>query len=318
MDNTSFTSAIVTGSIAYDEIMDFPGIFKDHFHPEKLHQINVSFVVDKLSKHLGGTATNISYNTSIITTSPVRVLGAMGKDHQAITDMFDSKKIDYSGSIIDEDLYTSTGKVITDKSNNQIWGYYYGAGARGKNIDFSRYSKGSPLFVISANHADAFLHAQGFCIKNSIPYLYDPGMSLTFISDYDLEVGIKSATFIVGNDYEIAQIERRLGKAILELMPKQSGLVTTLGAKGVRYQTESEDIAVNGYHLTKINDPTGAGDAWRGGFVGGLLEGKSITDSLILGNALASFAIEYVGTINHSPTKDEIYSRAKQIKFNKK
>ncbi len=313
MNQYTYSSVIVTGSIAYDEIMDFPGFFKDHFHPEKLHQINVSFVVDKLAKHLGGTATNIAYNTSICTSSEVSVLGAMGKDHDDITRMFKEKKIDYSGSIIDGNLYTSTGKVMTDKAGNQIWGYYYGAGVRGKDIDFKKYSEGSPLFVISANHADAFLHVQKYCIENSIAYLYDPGMSLTFISDKDLEEGIRSARFVVGNDYEIAQIERRLKRTILNIIPKEAGLITTLGSKGIHFQSDSFDCAIGGYPIESIIDPTGAGDAWRGGFIGGLLEGMSLENSLKIGNALASFAIEHVGTINHNPRSQDILNRAQSL-----
>ncbi|PJE61288.1 hypothetical protein COU87_05385 [Candidatus Roizmanbacteria bacterium CG10_big_fil_rev_8_21_14_0_10_39_12] len=314
-DFSSYTSVGITGSIAYDEIMNFPGQFKDHFHPEKLHQINVSFVVDKLAKHLGGTATNIAFNTSISTKSKVSVFGAMGKDHMDLTRMFDAKKIDYSGSIIDNKLYTSTGKVMTDMSDNQIWGYYYGAGARGKDIDFVKYTNDKTFFVISANHKDAFLHVQNHCIQNNRAYVYDPGMSLTFISDQDLDEGIRSATFIVGNDYEVAQIERRLGISILKIMHEDSGLITTLGSKGVKYQSGENTDIVSGYAVDKVVDPTGAGDAWRGGFIGGLLEGDSLEKSLKIGNALASFAIQQVGTVNHSPTMEEVLSRAETLEI---
>ena len=317
MKQPSFSSAVVTGSIAYDEIMDFPGMFKDHFHPEKLHQINVSFVVDKLAKHLGGTATNIAYNISISTSAKVSVLGAMGKDHDAITRMFAEKKIDFSSSIIDNTLYTSTGKVMTDQADNQIWGYYYGAGVRGKDINFDKYSKGAPLFVISANHSEAFLHVQNYCIEKNIAYLYDPGMSLTFISDKDLEAGIRSATYIVGNDYEIAQIERRLKKPLLDIISKDSGLITTLGAQGIHFQSAAEDLTVGGCAIDSIIDPTGAGDAWRGGFIGGLLEGLALEDSLKRGNALASFAINHVGTVNHSPSSSDVLSRAVSLSVSK-
>jgi len=313
MKQPSFSSAVATGSIAYDEIMDFPGMFKDHFHPDKLHQINVSFVVDKLTKHLGGTATNIAYNISLSTSAKVTVLGAMGKDHENITHMFAEKKIDFSGSIIDNTLYTSTGKVMTDQADNQIWGYYYGAGVRGKDIDLKKYAEDTPLFVISANHADAFLHVQKYCIENSIAYLYDPGMSLTFISDTDLEEGIRSARFVVGNDYEIAQIERRLKISILNIIPKDAGLITTLGSKGIHFQSDTLNWAIGAYPIESIIDPTGAGDAWRGGFVGGLLEGLALEESFKRGNALASFAIEHVGTVNHSPSREDIQKRAQLL-----
>jgi adenosine kinase len=127
----TYTSIIVTGSIAYDDIMNFPGLFKDHFHPEKLHQINISFVVDTLAKHIGGTATNIAYNLTRVTDRRVIIAGGIGKDHKEITDFYKASGIDCEGLYIDRELYTATGKVITDMSDNQIWGYYYGACEKG-------------------------------------------------------------------------------------------------------------------------------------------------------------------------------------------
>ena len=206
---------------------------------------------------------------------------------------------------------------MTDQADNQIWGYYYGAGVRGKDINFDKYSKGAPLFVISANHSEAFLHVQNYCIEKNIAYLYDPGMSLTFISDKDLEAGIRSATYIVGNDYEIAQIERRLKKPLLDIISKDSGLITTLGAQGIHFQSAAEDLTVGGCAIDSIIDPTGAGDAWRGGFIGGLLEGLALEDSLKRGNALASFAINHVGTVNHSPSSSDVLSRAVSLSVSK-
>ena len=308
-DLTKSSCIIVTGSIAYDDIMNFPGYFKDHFHPEKLHQINISFVVDRLNKHLGGTATNIAFNITRLTGKKTLILGAMGKDHKNLTDFYDECKIDYSGCIISKDLYTSTGKVMTDKADNQIWSYYYGAGAKGKDVSFDRYAEGA-FVILSANHADAFLHAQNYCIEHAIPYLYDPGMSLTWIADQDLERGVKHASFVVGNDYEIAQMERRLKKKLLDVVPASCGVITTLGAAGVLYQSAQEKLQAKAYPIQKLIDPTGAGDAWRGGFVAALSEGKSLQDALRFGNALASFAVESVGTANHRPTKSQIEKRA--------
>ncbi len=312
IDLSDRSRIIVTGSIAYDDIMNFPGYFKDHFHPEKLHQINISFVVDRLDKHLGGTATNIAFNITRFTQTKTSILGAMGKDHIHLTDFYDEFAIDYSGSIIADDLYTSTGKVMTDKADNQIWSYYYGAGARGNEVKFEQYSDNA-FVILSANHADAFLHAQTYCIKHTIPYLYDPGMSLTWIDDENLKNGVGHAAFVVGNDYEIAQMERRLGKSLKAVVSKEAGIITTLGAQGVEYSDNNESYKINAYPIEKLVDPTGAGDAWRGGFVAALFEKKSIMEALKVGNALASFAVESVGTANHRPEKEEIVKRANSL-----
>lgn len=312
IDLTKSTCIIVTGSIAYDDIMNFPGYFKDHFHPEKLHQINISFVVDRLDKHLGGTATNIAFNITRLTKKKTAILGAMGKDHKNLTDFYDSCGIDYSGCIIAQDLYTSTGKVMTDKADNQIWSYYYGAGARGKDVKFDTFPENS-FVILSANHADSFLHAQNYCIDHSIPYLYDPGMSLTWIDDTSLEQGVRNAAFVVGNDYEIAQMERRLKKSLSDVVPADCGVITTLGAEGVTYKSQTENHEVQAYPIKSLVDPTGAGDAWRGGFVAALSTGKTLKEALTFGNALASFAVESVGTANHRPSQQEIVKRAKSL-----
>ena len=307
------TSIIVTGSIAYDDIMVFPGHFKDHFHPEKLHQINISFAVGSLIKHIGGTATNISYNISRYTQKKIYVIGAMGADHETITQFYKKNSIDFSGSYIDSKLYCSTGKVITDISDNQIWGFYYGAAEKGNLVDFSPYAKDA-FGVISANHSNAFLHAQKYFIENTIPYLYDPGMSLTWISDNDLREGIEHAQILVGNDYEIAQMTRRLKCSVQDFVQKGIAVITTLGATGVRYEDKEDTFQVNGYMVKRLIDPTGAGDAWRGGFVAARFERKSILESSKIANALASFAVESAGTANHSPSKKQIEERAKTLK----
>lgn len=306
------TSIIVTGSIAYDDIMNFPGHFKDHFHPEKLHQINISFVVDHFVKHIGGTATNISYNIKQITNKTVYVCGGVGRDHKQITDFYKENNINTEGLYIDEKLYTATGKVITDQTDNQIWGYYYGACAKGDKVDFSKISK-KAFGIVSANHPKAYFHAQNYFIKNSIPYLYDPGMALTFIKDKELLDGINHCMFLVGNDYEIAQMMRRLNMSVHDFIDKGIAVITTLGAEGVLYQDKENEIVVKAFPIKKIVDPTGAGDAWRGGFVGALLEGKELNETLKIANALASFAVENAGTVNHKVNKKEVLKRATEL-----
>jgi len=320
-----YLKILVTGSISFDEIMDFPYEFVDYFHPEKLHQINVSFVVDNLEKQIGGTATNIAHNLRLVTEKDINILAAVGKDGNDILNFFKKRKISTDGIIKDTKKYTSTGKVITDIKDNQIWGFYYGASETAKKIKLKKYAKKDSLLIISANYSEAFLNFQKDAIEQKVDYLYDPGMALTWISDKDLKTGVENCKFLVGNDYEIAMITKRIKKSVNELIPlrpKKSGaslgtgglaVITTLGEKGVIYQSKKENYRVAGYKVKKVVDPTGAGDAWRGGFVAGLVEGKKIKESLKLGNALASFAVEVYGTTNHHPSKKEIEKRANDL-----
>ena len=321
----TYKNVFVTGSIAYDTIMNFPNEFQDYFHPEKLHQINVSFVVDKLEKQLGGTGTNICYNIAKIlnskqnSKSEIKLLGSIGKDGKEFINFFKKNKIDASGVIVDKELYTSAGSVITDTKNNQIWGFYYGASEKIPYIDFKKINKETDLLVISANHQNSFLYFQKEAIKHKIPYLYDPGMTLTWITDKDLKEGVMNCKYLVGNDYEIAMILNRLNVSINQLIDTGINVITTLGEEGVRYEEKNVgtgldlSVLVKGYHVKKMVDPTGAGDAWRGGFVAGLLLGYKTKECLKLGNVMASFAIEKYGTVNHRPTKKEINKRMKKL-----
>jgi adenosine kinase len=306
-----FKNVYVTGSIAYDMIMDFPNKFQDYFHPERLHQINVSFVVNKLEKQLGGTATNIAYNIAQIFNKKllIHLLGSVGKDGKEFINFFKKNNIDTIGIIFNKDLYTAAGSVITDMKNNQIWGFYYGASEKIPYTDFKKIDKNTDLLVISANHKNSFLYFQSQAIQSKIPYLYDPGMTLTWITDKDLEMGVMNCRYLVGNDYEIAMILKRLKVSIDRLINKGVNVITTFGEKGVEYRGGDNSLFVAAVKTKKMIDPTGAGDAWRGGFVAGLLINYSIKDCLKLGNVMASFAIEKYGTVNHRPTKEEIEER---------
>ncbi len=315
----NYANVYITGSIAYDTIMNFPSEFRDYFHPEKLHQINVSFVVDKLEKQLGGTGTNIAYNIALIINSkfPIKLLGSVGKDGKDFINFFRKNKIDASGTILDKELYTSAGSVITDTKNNQIWGFYYGAAKKIPHIDFKKINKNTNFFVISANHQNSFLYFQKEVVKNKIHYLYDPGMVLTWITDKDLETGVINCRYLVGNDYEIAMILKRLDISINQLINRGTNVIITLGENGVDYYDvgakHDSPMHVKAFNVTKMIDPTGAGDAWRGGFVAGLLMNYQIIDCLKLGNVMASFAIEKYGTVNHRPAKKEIEKRMRKI-----
>ncbi|MFZ2205884.1 MAG: PfkB family carbohydrate kinase [Microgenomates group bacterium] len=355
----------VSGSVAYDEIMDFPHHFKDYFHPEKLHQINVSFAVSDLAKHLGGITTNIAYalrNTldfygHVIPTKvgiqkgelyrsrvgarddKVKIfpVASVGRDGDEIVEFFKANNIDTSYVMKDKKLYTATGKVITDMNDNQIWGFYYGASAL---IPTKLPSDKNDLWIVSATHEKPFSTVLRHVINNKIPYMFDPGMTLTWIRDDLLKKGVLNATYVVGNDYEIAMIEKRIGMTVKELVDKGVNVITTLGGKGVKYEghsvipdlirdPEKKDIRldsdlhrndikkisiiIKACRLRRVVDPTGAGDAWRGGFVGALAAGKPIKECLIMGNVMASFAVATVGTVEYTVTKAEIEKRIEML-----
>ena len=344
--------------MAYDEIMVFPHHFKDYFHPEKLHQINVSFVVDDLAKHLGGIATNISYSLRLTNdymkdTGPwtlnskkmsqesrvkslesklnIYPVGAVGRDGDALLNFFKENKIDTKYVLKDEMLYTATGKVITDMNDNQIWGFYYGAAVRIPKFEIFNLkflnkqiqndtNVENQFWIISATHEKPFTSVLRHVIKNRLPYLFDPGMTLTWIRDDLLKKGVLNATYVVGNDYEIAMIEKRLKMSVKEIVESGVNVITTLGEKGVLFNgVQNKEMKkytnekIKAIKVRKVVDPTGAGDAWRGGFVGALVTGRSIKECLIMGNVMASFAVQAMGTVEYSVDKKEIERRVKTL-----
>jgi len=315
----------ISGSVAYDEIMDFPGHFKDYFHPEKLHQINVSFAVDRLAKHLGGIATNIAYATALTnsylrTTTSIHPLAAVGKDGDALIQFFRKQKIAVGEIAQIEALFTSTGKVITDENDNQIWGYYYGALAKYNPPVATIKPVKTDLWIVSATHERPFTKVLHHVIQHKLPYLFDPGMTLTWIRDDLLKKGVLHATYLVGNDYEIAMIEKRLNMKVDEMIKKGVNVIVTMGEKGVDYYGSArakEPLRPRhllhhytpSFKVKKVTDPTGAGDAWRGGFAAALCAGLPISHCLAMGNVMGSFAVESVGTVEYQPTHVEIKKR---------
>ena len=300
----------VVGSIAYDEIMDFPGQFVDYIHPDKIHQLSVSFGIEKLTKQLGGVATNMAYGLRLVGDMRVLLISGVGQDARDFIEFFKKNNIGTDLLQRDDALYCATGKVITDRHNNQIWGFYYGACELGKNISFESIDPKTSLVILSSTHAEAFTHAQSECVKRHIPYVYDPGMVMTFMDPEVLRKGIEHAHMVIANDYEMAHITKATKSSVEQMLARDTIVVTTLGEKGVRYQTKKETIELGVVPNLTVVDPTGAGDNFRGGFLGSLGKGSSVKDALAVGSALASFAIETYGTTNHAPTRSEIEKRA--------
>lgn len=312
--HTPFSTAIITGSIAFDEIMDFPYVFSDFIKPDKIHQLNVSFVVDRLEKQIGGTGTNIAYNTHLLAPKQALLYSSIGADGDVFLKWMKKVGLSSRGIIVDKKLYTATGKAITDKKDNQIWGFYYGACESAKKIKIRKYISDATLTVISANHKDAFMNFQKQLIGEKGIYLYDPGMSLTWISKKELIEGVMNSRWVVGNDYEMSRVYEIIGFSKQDLVAKGITVITTLGENGVYYSGPTVQLMVPGFQLKKVVDPTGAGDAWRGGFVAGLLRNISEIDCLVQANALASFAVEKYGTVNHNPTVAQVRKRMLTIK----
>lgn len=301
---------LVTGSLAFDYIMDFPGIFSDHIDPTKIHILNVSFLVDNLKKQQGGTGGNIAYNLALLK-NEVSLLGFVGSDFADYEIFLRKAGIDTRGLSIKEDELTAQANIITDKKDNQITAFYPGAMKYTKSLSIKSL-KGIDFCVIAPNDPEAMIKFVLECKQLKIPYLFDPGMQLPRVSDDDLKKGIEKAEILIGNDYEIAVIKKRLKASDEDLLGKVKILITTLGEKGSVIKIRDSKYDISACKPKKILDPTGAGDAFRAGFLAGYLQGLNLEVCGKMGSVAACYAVEKYGTTAHKFTLEEFKERFRE------
>ncbi|MDP3988387.1 MAG: carbohydrate kinase family protein [Candidatus Levybacteria bacterium] len=298
---------LVTGSLAFDFIMDFPGNFTDHIHPELIHNINVSFVINQLKKEYGGTAGNIAYSLNLLKI-PVSIIGTAGKDFTPYKNFLKKEGIDVSNIKIIKNEFTSQAYMITDKKDDQITAFYPGAMKFSDTLSVP--SKDKPaLMLITPCTSKAFKKFVFECRNLNIPYMFDPGQHITEIPDEILADGLNGAKFFIGNDYEYAMIKKRLNLKDDDFLKKAEIVIVTLGEKGSVIKTGKSSIEISSAKAKNVVDPTGAGDAYRAGLVAGYIKGYSLKTCGQMGATLAAYAIEKYGTQKHRFTIKEFNKR---------
>lgn len=291
---------IITGSLAYDYIMDFPGLFSEHILPEQLHTINLSFIVKTFAKRRGGTAGNTSYTLALLNT-PHYLVSVAGSDFDEYNKFFARMGIDLNYTTVYQETYTATGFAMTDKNDNQIWGYFYGAMENCHKINLKKVAKPNDLVLIGPQGAKGSLSLIKQCAEMKVSYIFDPGFILTQVTDQDLEFGVKHAQTIIGNDYEISLIKSRIKS--FDKLTKGKMIITTLGEKGAIIENDDQKISIKPAKPKKVMDPTGAGDAWRAGFLAGLERKFDLQTCGQMGSVAAAYVLEHYGTQEHTFTK---------------
>ncbi len=287
---------IITGTIAYDYIMNFDGLFGDHILPDQIHKINLSFIVNNFARRRGGTAGNVSYTLGLLKTAHI-LFSVAGLDFDNYKKEFKKLGILTDYVLIDKNNYTATGFAMTDKKDNQIWGYFYGAAERIKDLRLKNIDAKKDLILIGPSGTSGSMSFVTQAIKLRIPYMFDPGFILTQVRDKDLELGVSNAKYLIGNDYEINVVKKRI-KSWQKLFEKII-VITTLGEKGAIVETQQKTYKIKCAIPKKIVDPTGAGDAFRAGFLAGLERGFDLKICGQMGATVASFAIENYGSQEH-------------------
>lgn len=304
------TDIAVTGSIAFDHIMNFPGKFKDHILADKLHILNVSFLVQDLRRLRGGCAANIAYAAALLGLN-ARLVGAVGSDFSEYRAWLTEQGIDLDGVQIHKDLLTASCFITTDGDNNQITGFYPGAMARGAEAKLGELPGQAPaLATISPNDPEAMKAYPSECRELGIPFLYDPGQQVIALSGEDLLEGLTGAKVVVTNDYEASVLQDKTKLSVDALLERCEALVVTLGGQGCRVHIRGEGtIEVPAAPVGTVNDPTGAGDAFRGGLSKGIVSGCDWETSARLGTVAAAYCVEVHGTSAYAFTREQFDER---------
>src|SRR3989344_3970063 len=227
-----FKKVIVTGSLAYDHIMSMPGRFRDHILPDKLHILNVSFIMDTFRQEFGGTGGNIAWTLGLLKTPAVLVASA-GKDFGSYKSHLSKiETLDLTGVKVIKDLLTARGFVTTDKDDNQIWGFYEGAMKKAKEISIRRFLGNGILLMIAPNDPDAMANYVDVAIQTKTSYVFDPAFNIPHFDKRFLKKAIKNSKILIGNDYETELIRRRVGWSKYDLRKNSKIVITTLGSRG--------------------------------------------------------------------------------------
>ena len=299
---------IVSGSLAYDRIMDFPGYFSDHILPEKIHMLNVSFQVESVKEKFGGTAGNIAYALSLLGEHPV-ISSTMGHDYRRYFDWFAKNGIATDTIRIVEDEFTASAYITTDRADNQITGFHPGAMKFPASLDFDKLNPKETIITVSPGNLDNMVAYPRLCKARGVDYIFDPGQALPMLDAENLTQSINGCLILIANDYELQLITNKTGLTKEALQKLADTIIVTQGEAGSLVSTRDEVIRIPAVKPKQAVDPTGAGDAYRGGLLSGLVQGKSIKDSAMMGSVCASFCVECYGTQEYKFSKKEFSDR---------
>lgn len=299
----------VSGSLAFDRIMTFHGNFKDHILLDKLHMLNVSFMVDSMDERRGGCAGNIAFSLALLGEKPI-IVSSAGRDFDGYAKVLANLGLPLEGIRRLDDVFTALCYITTDLNSNQITGFYPGAMSMPSDYSFPNLNPEKDIAIISPGNVEDMRRLPGFFRERGVPYIFDPGQQLPVLSAADLLNAIEGAFACITNDYELNMICKATGVSEDDLVGRTLWLVTTLGAEGARIRgADGTDTHVAAVAVDKVADPTGAGDAQRAGLLKGLSAGLSMPEAAKLGSVAASFAIESLGTQEHAYTPAQFGKR---------
>jgi adenosine kinase len=298
---------IVTGSIAFDYLMSFPGRFTEHFLPEHFSRVSLSFLVDTMDKRRGGCAPNIAYTLALLGERP-RLMATAGQDFDDYRRWLEAAGVDTSLTRDVPGKFTASFFCSTDEANNQIASFYTGAMANAGELSF-RDAEEATLAIISPNDPGAMVQYAEECRALRLPYIWDPGQQCARMSGPELRDGLSGASIVICNDYELELLRQKTSLDEESMLDHVGTLVVTRGEAGCSIYTKHGRLDVSAVTPERIVDPTGVGDAFRGGFMKGLARGADLRVCAELGAVAATYALEHLGGQSHAFTWQEFTNR---------
>jgi adenosine kinase len=300
-------SALICGSYAYDTVMVFNDLFKNHIIPDKTHMINVSFLVPEMRREFGGCAGNIAFNLKLLGEDPIP-MATVGEDFGPYGEWLSGCGISDKHIKTIEGTYTGQAFITTDMDDNQITAFHPGA------MSFSHENSvddasGASIGIISPDGREGMIqHAREF-YEAEIPFIFDPGQALPMFDGEDLKKFVELASWITVNDYEMELMRERTGLSPHEMAQHVDALIVTRGGKGSHIYTKEQRIEIPVAKPHELSDPTGCGDAYRAGILYGLLNDLDWEMTGRIGSMLGALKIEKHGPQNHKFSRDEFGQR---------
>lgn len=311
-------ASLICGSIAYDTIMNFEGKFADQILPEQIHILNVAFLVPTMRREFGGCAGNIAYNLKLLGGDPI-IMATVGGDAAPYLDRLHQFQIDPTHILQIEQAFTAQAMITTDQANNQITAFHPGAmneshlnQVSAVIAERSKSAKGAAKFGIVApdGRQGMWEHCHQLA-ESGIPFVFDPGQGLPMFNGPELLELVDIASYLAVNDYEGEMLSQRTGLSLDKVAERVKALIVTKGAEGADVYFEGKCIAIPPVPAAKVVDPTGCGDAFRGGLLFGLESGMDWETTGRLASLMGSIKITHQGPQNHQMSKDEIAAQFK-------
>jgi adenosine kinase len=300
-------SALICGSLAYDTIMVFPDQFKEHILPDKVHILNVAFLVPEMRREFGGVAGNISYNLRLLGDDPYP-MATVGDDFDPYQRHLEKLGISTRYVKRMEGEFTPQAFITTDIDDNQITAFHPGA-MQHSYLNRVADTEGIRIGIVAPDGKTAMIqHSRDFA-EAGIPHIFDPGQGMTLFNGDELQQFIREAKYVVVNDYEFQLLKERTGLDGKRIAEQVEALIVTRGGEGSVIRTRDDVHTIAAVEPDDVQDPTGCGDAFRAGLIHGLLNDLDLITCCRIGSVMGAIKVAQQGPQNHTPTLDDIQQR---------